>query len=102
MADPVYLRTGPSSQADGSVAAARGGKGGEHITSQAHGKYFESTSRGSCYAAQTAGTGVAPGATVSTTGSFTLSNPKGSGKNLVVQKLGVGYISGTLGAGVVH
>lgn len=102
MADPVYLRTGSSSQADGSIAAARGAKTGEQCVQQTHGKYYEAVVRGNVYSAQTAATGVAPGTALGTTGAFTLSNPKGSGKKLVVQKLGVGLISGTIGSGVIH
>src|SRR5690349_21757277 len=102
MSDPLVLRVGPVSQADGTNPSARGGKEGQLIVGQAHGKYYEAVSRGNCYAAQTAATGVAPGTSIGTTGAFTLSNPKGSGKRLKVMKLGMAYISGTLGAGAVH
>jgi hypothetical protein len=102
MADPLVLRVGPVSQADGTTPQARAGKEGQFIVGQVHGKYTEAVSRGNCYAAQTAASGVAPGTAIGTTGAFTLSNPKGSGKRLVVQKLGMAYLSGTLGAGVVH
>ena len=45
---------------------------------------------------------MAPGTSIGTTAAFTLFNPKGSGKALVVLRTTIGYISGTLGAGVVH
>src|ERR1043165_1466041 len=102
MADPIVLRVGPVSQADGTLPQARAGKEGQLVVGQAHGKYCEPTIRGSVYSAQTAASGVAPGTSIGTTGAFTLSNPIGSGKRLIVQNLGMGYISGTLGAGVVH
>jgi hypothetical protein len=47
------------------------------------------------------GTGVAPGASISTTAAFTLHNPKGSGKNLVILSGACGYKSGTLSAGTI-
>lgn len=96
------LRVGPVNQADGTTPTARGGKEGQMIVAQGHGKYYEATSRGKCFAAQTAATGVAPGTALGTTGAFTIHNPLGSGVRLAIQKLGMGYVSGTLGAGVVH
>lgn len=51
--------------------------------------------------AQTAMTGVAPGTAIGTTAAFALHNPVGSEVDLVVLELYLGYISGTLGAGVV-
>lgn len=102
MPDPTYSRVGPVSQADGTNPAVRSNKQGAGVVTQAGGKYAEAVGRGNCYAAQTAATGVAPGTALGTTGAFTLGNPKGSGKRLHVMKLGMGYVSGTLGAGVVH
>lgn len=52
--------------------------------------------------AETAATGVAPGTAVGTTAPFALYNPIGSGVNLVILEAQMGYVSGTLGAGVVH
>jgi hypothetical protein len=43
--------------------------------------------------------GVAPGTALSTTPPFCLYNPVNSGKNLVVLRTSLGYVSGTLGAG---
>ena len=102
MPDPIYQRVGPVSQTDGTNPAARAGKQGHSIVGQANGKYAEAVSRGNCYGAQTAATGVSPGTALGTTGAFTLGNPKGSGKDLYVMTLAMGYVSGTLGAGVVH
>lgn len=56
---------------------------------------------GNVFHAMTAVTGVAPGTSVSTTSAFTLHNPAGSGVNLVILEGRMGYVSGTLGAGVV-
>ena len=47
------------------------------------------------------GTGQAPGTAIGTTACFTLANPSSSGYNLVVNTIFAGYVSGTLGAGVL-
>lgn len=102
MSETLTGRVGPVYTADGVASQPiRQGRFSELVVGQVGGKYREATIRGNVYSAQTANTGVAPGATISTTGSFTLYNPKGSGKRLVVQKLWMGYVSGTLGAGLV-
>lgn len=69
---------------------------------QSSGKYQDAVLRGRCFAGQTAATGVAPGTAVGTTAAFSLYNPSGSGVNLSVLRATMGYVSGTLGAGVVH
>lgn len=101
MADGVV---GPSSvRADGSaVSSPRCGQMSEAVVSQAHGKYYEAVSRGKCFSAQTAATGVAPGTSLGTTAGFALYNPVGSGKRLSIQKIKMGLISGTIGAGTIH
>lgn len=101
MADPIVLRTGASFQTDGAVAQARGGKTGEMVMASAHGKYAEATTRGNCYSASVGAAGVAPGTALGTTAAFTLYNPKGSGKRLIVNKCSIAFISGTLGAGAL-
>jgi hypothetical protein len=74
------LKVGPpTGQATGTYIPRRAGAFAEGIVQQAHGKYYEAASRGTVFSAQT-----------------------GSGKRLAVLKLGMGYVSGTLGAGVVH
>lgn len=47
------------------------------------------------------GTGQAPGTAIGTTGAFTLALAAGVAYRLVVRKIMVGYISGTMGAGVL-
>jgi len=58
--------------------------------------------RGRCFSGGTAATGVAPGTAIGTTAAFSLTNPLSSGVNLVILRASMGYVSGTLGAGVVH
>lgn len=93
---PVYVGDGIESQ------GLRQDSFGSAVVQQSGGKYKEATKRGNVYNAQTAATGVAPGTALGTTAAFCLHNPAGSNKRLIVQKIGMGLISGTLGAGTVH
>jgi hypothetical protein len=96
-------RIGAITASDGSVANPfRQAKTGEALVSQAHGKYYEAAHRGSLFAAQEQGTGVATAQTISTTAILSLYNPAGSGKRLAVKKVSLGYISGTLGPGTFY
>lgn len=63
--------------------------------------FYSSAVEQQVFTATTAVAGVAPGTSVSTTSAFTLHNPAGSGVNLVIIEGSMGYVSGTLGAGVV-
>jgi hypothetical protein len=97
----LLSRVGPLFSSDGTTPAARGGKTGEIVVGQAHGKYYEAASRGNLYQASIGASGQAPGTAIGTTAFFALFNPKGSGKRLVVSRASIGYISGTLGAGTL-
>lgn len=74
----------------------------EILTMDGHARYQEAVARGRCFVGGTAATGVAPGTAIGTTAAFSLTNPLSSGVNLVVLRASMGYVSGTLGAGVVH
>lgn len=63
---------------------------------------FNQTVAKAVFSATTAVTGVAPGTAIGTTAAYTLQNQAGSGVNLVILKAYMGYVSGTLGAGVVN
>ncbi len=93
---------GPTLGADGSSGPATGrqGKTGETTVALAHGAYYEAASRGACYVA-CAQAGVAPGTALGTTAFLALYNPIGSKYRLAIQKVSVGYVSGTIGAGVL-
>src|SRR5262245_45208956 len=93
--DVQSARVGPQSAADGSFLFWRCDKQGNLTTTQAHGKYYEPTSRGNVFGACVAA-GAAPGATISTTAHLVLYNPPTSGKRLSVQKVRTAYVSGTL------
>lgn len=86
---------------DGSTMEPRLGKTGEVLTGKAHGGYYEGASRGFTFIVNTAVAGVAPGTVLSTTPPLALWNPPASGILIVINKLWMGYISGTLGAGHV-
>lgn len=75
------LRTGQVTSTDGNLTTARGGKTGEAIIGNAHGLYYEPTSRGTIFSVANQ-TGIATQAGLSaTTPALTLFNPKGSGVN---------------------
>lgn len=95
---------GPSYAADGSVppGGTRYGKTGEQTVAQDHGKYYEAAHRGVLFGAGDQGGGVAVGTALGTTAMFSLYNPQGSGKRLAIQKVSLGYVSGTLGAGTIY
>lgn len=94
-------KVGPRRLSDGAEGQIRFGRDSELVVGQAHGKYYESVLRGGVFAGATAAAGVAPGTAIGTTTPYTLANPAGSGKNLVVLRVTMGYVSGTLGAGLV-
>jgi hypothetical protein len=71
------------------------------MVQDAHGRFYEAANNGKLFYGKTADSGVAPGTSISTTGAFTLYNPKGSSVNLAILQGSMGYVSGTLGAGFV-
>jgi hypothetical protein len=92
---------GPTYGGDGTTPPGRQGKTGEATVGQAHGKYYESASRGLIAFAQDAA-GVATTTSISTTCILCLYNPLNSQRRLAVGKVSLGYFSGTLGAGPVY
>ena len=103
MGNTLNARVGPVYSADGPASVdARQDSHGAQVVLQSGGKYKEATKRGNVYSAETAVTGVAPGTVLGTTAAFCHFNPSTSGKNLIVQKLWMSLISGTLGAGKVN
>ena len=96
------LVTGIQANGDTATITARGGRQGETIVSQLHGRYYEQTYRNNMFSIHTQGTNVTTTAALATT--FTglaISNPAGSGVNLVINKFNavqfaVG-VAGTIG-----
>ena len=54
--------------------------------------------RGNLFSGADTGSGTPIVTSISTTAMLSLYNPVGSGKRLVIQKVSVGYVSGTLGS----
>jgi hypothetical protein len=84
---------------DGQPADQLGGKAGEAIIAELHGKYYTQTYRGNVFVGSTAIGGVVPPAFNATAQVYMIWNPQGSGKNLVPINITLGYISGTSLAG---
>lgn len=79
------LQTGPTYNSDGTKSPQRGGKTGEAMVGDAHARYMEAVYRGSVFfaATQNAAFTSSVGITTTTIIGLVLSNPAGSGKNLV-------------------
>ena len=101
MAIDLQGQAGPQTLSDGAKALLRQGRTGELIAGLIGARYREAVLRGNVYHASVGSAGVAPGTALGTTAAFTLYNPAGSGKNLVILQASLAYISGTLGAGAV-
>mgnify|MGYP001612894596 CR=1 FL=1 len=88
-----------SSFADGSQPNLLGGKQGEAVVSELHGKFYTQAVRGNLFV----GTQAAAGAVIpiysNTTQQCGLLNPSGSGVNVVPVRLNIGYVSTTAAAG---
>lgn len=80
---------GPRNLADGSQAAPRLGNNGEMIVGSLHGRYYEQVKRGNVFGASNQAAQAVSVALVTTYTGLCLSNPLGSGKNLVL--LSAGY-----------
>lgn len=96
----MQVKVGRQALTSGAIATVRGGQGGEQVVNLGGPKYFELVKEGIVFVAQTAVTGVAPGTAIGTTAAAALYNPAGSGKLVVILSANMGYVSGTLGAGV--
>jgi hypothetical protein len=92
---------GPAQVPDGASRQMRLERTGGLIVSQGHAPNAEAVARGNVMIASNAVAGVAPGTALSTTPPMAVWNPLGSGKNLVILKTAIGYVSGTLGAGSI-
>ena len=84
-------RTGPVVAADGTISPARGGKTGEVVVGDAHGRYREAVSRGAVFSGSVTGQVTTVGTAATYTG-LVLSNPIGSGYNLSVLAVGYSFI----------
>lgn len=85
---------GTQTKSDGTEGYVRLSKGGQLITSDLHGKYYEQTARGNVYLGRSASTGIAIIVPATGGGHPTLWNPLGSGVNLSLICLELSYVSG--------
>src|SRR5919198_6471710 len=80
--------------ADGSLATPRLGSQGEVVIGELNPKYYEHTMRGNAFLYSTAATGVTLAAPATSSAPM-IWNPSGSGKNLVITKVAIGFVSTT-------
>jgi hypothetical protein len=86
MADSPYLKlaVGPQVLADGASPLPRGGRTGEVSVADAHGRYNEAVKRGNVYIAHNVAAQAVSVALATTYTGLCLSNPLGSGKDLIL------------------
>jgi len=80
----------------------RKGRGGDLIVSQLHGKYYESARSGRLWYGSTASTGIALIVPATTGNHPTLWNPSGSGVNISIVRVELGYVSGNNAPGPIE
>lgn len=83
---------GPGTYQDGGTPAVRLGRSGEIVVDELHGRYYESVYRGNVYSGGNVGGVVTTVGVATTYTGLCLSNPPGSGANLVVLKVGLAFI----------
>lgn len=91
----IQTQVGPQQKNDGDNPIIRSGKASDLIVSELHGKYAEQTYRGNVYHGSTAAAGVLIPISTTTTPTFGLWNPAGSGKNANLIRVKVGFVSTT-------
>jgi hypothetical protein len=92
MSVTVEIQAGPRLVSDGSENKVRGGRTGEIIVSDAHGRHYEATSRGNVFfVADQTGKTVPAGLSASPT-TVTLFNPKLSGVNVALISASIDFI----------
>ncbi len=82
-AQGIVVDPSGAASADGSVVSANFGRANDLIVSELHGKYFQQCYRGNVYLASTTTAGVVIPISSSTTPTYSLWNPAGSGKLIV-------------------
>jgi hypothetical protein len=86
------IDVGPQNNADSSRQInARGGRQGDQIVSELHGRYYEQAYRQNMFSGAAVGLTTTVGTATTYTG-LVLTNPIGSGVNLVPNKLGLAFL----------
>jgi hypothetical protein len=87
---------------DNQLVTQLGGKAGEGIVTELHGKYYTQTYRGNCFILSTVGAGLVIPIITTTSPTLVLWNPIGSGKNAVLLRMVLANTnSGTNAAGAI-
>ena len=76
-------------------------KGGHTLVVPSQGRWQDRVAQGNMYGGSVDASGVAPGTSIGTGAGFALYNPHTSKKALSICKVTMGYLSGTLGGGVI-
>ncbi len=99
MSTEITGQTGPFTLGDNSQGNAfRQTRTGEMAVTEVHGRYSEQVNRGNVFIASTASTGIALIVPATTGNHPTLWNPLGSGVNINIIAVRLGYVSGTAAA----
>lgn len=100
----IYAAVGPSPGGDGTynLLSPRVDKTGALVVTGYGGDYGEASMRQLTYSAADQGTGVAPGTALDTTAELVLYNPSGNNMRFRIQKVSLGYVSGTLSSGTIY
>lgn len=104
MALSVTVRTqaiSNTSGTDGSDYPLLGGKMGEGIVAELHGKYYTQTYRQKLWCASLTSASAIPLAATNATPNFIIWNPAGNQTNVVLVRLNVGFSAGTGVAGTI-
>jgi hypothetical protein len=90
-----------SSVPDGSAVTLLGGRQGEGVVAELHGKYYVQTYRGKAWNLTLTATAAIPLFATNATPTFFIWNPPGSGVNCVLVRYTVGFSAGTGVAGAI-
>lgn len=82
-----------ASYADGSTVTAFAGKQGEQLVTDLHGKYYTGAYRGHCFFANTGVSGTTVPVSTTTTATFAIYNPIGSGINMELIAYDAGVVT---------
>lgn len=85
----AQIVSGVQSNSDSTLFTPRGGRQGDAIVSELHGRYYEQTYRGNCFSASIQSVATTTVGLATTYTGLCVSNPVGSGYNLVLNKASV-------------
>ncbi len=96
------LQVGPQGPfSPGTIVSGASGLEAEQLVAQLHPAYYEAARRGRLFIQSTVAAGVAIPISTTTSPIIVVWNPSGSGRNVVLMRYSIGYVSGTTVAGAV-